>query len=365
MKILKLTTFFVVFFSVFFLNSCKENNNVSNNQTDINAQTVSHQTLNFNFSFEFINQKQYKCGDSVSISFDITDTIKTDTIILFLNDNLEKRFTNNFNYTFNTENLRVGIQKIKIIVYSDGAQKTIDKTFTLYSDITPKDIGYKVINSYHHDPEAYTQGLFYHEGILYESTGLETRSSLRKVKIETGEILNSIIIPNNFFGEGITLFNNKIFLITWQDHVAYVFDKETLNNIAEFNYNTEGWGITNDDVYLYMSDGTNNIYVIEPTNFTVIDKIQVYDNEKRIMYLNELEMINGLIYANIYTTDFIVVIDPANGKVLEKINLAGILPNSLKTPSTDVLNGIAYDKENERIFVTGKNWARLFEVEFK
>ncbi|MBN2663553.1 MAG: glutaminyl-peptide cyclotransferase [Bacteroidales bacterium] len=365
MKILKLTTFIVIFFASFFLNSCNENNDVSNNQTDTNTQTVNHQALNFNFSFEFINQKQYKCGDSVSISFDITDTIKIDTIVLFVNDILEKKFTNNFDYTFNTENFRVGVQKIKIIVYSDDKQKTIDKTVTLFSDITPKNVGYKVINSYNHDPEAYTQGLFYHEGTLYESTGLETRSSLRKTKVETGEILNSIIIPNNFFGEGIALFNNKIYQITWQDHVAYVLDKETLSIIAEFNYSTEGWGITNDDTHLYMSDGTNNIYIIEPTNFSIVDKIQVFDNEKKIMYLNELEMINGLIYANVYTTDFIVVIDPATGKVLEKINLSGILPNSLKTPSTDVLNGIAYDKQNERIFITGKNWARLFEVEFK
>lgn len=332
---------------------------------DTLSEVVYIEELNIDYTFEIINQNKIKFGDSLGVSFLLSDTIKLDSIDLFINEKRQTGFTSDFEYKIATNNLNVGMQTIRLEIYAEGKYKEVEKSFVLYSDIVPKNKTYKVKNSYKHDPEAYTQGLFYHDGILYESTGLETRSSLRKVNVETGEVINSIIIPNNFFGEGITIFNDVVYQITWQDHVAFSINKDNLGIISEFSYSTEGWGITNDDTYLYMSDGSNNIQIIDPGTFSVVDIIQVYDNENRMMYLNELEMINGLIYANVYTADFIVVIDPATGKVLEKIDLSGILPNALITPQTDVLNGIAYDAENDRIFITGKNWPRLFEVEFK
>ncbi len=364
MKILKHLVFFSFLFIIFLQISCKNDDNTSNIIDDSSNVTTNSEPLSFQYTFEFNNQTKLFCGDSVPISFSITDSVKIDSILLFINDKRVKKFTENFVYNINSSDLKTGIQIVKIKVFSNEKQKNIEKNFTLYSDIVPENKTYKVIKTYNHDKNAYTQGLYYDkDNIMYEATGLETKSSVRKVNFETGEVLNSMVTPNNVFGEGITVFNDKIYQITWQDHIAYVFNKDDFSLQTEFNYSTEGWGLTNDDTYLYMSDGTNNIYKIDPNTFSFVDKIQVYDNKSRIMYLNELEMINGKIYANVYMSDYIVVIDVKTGKVLEKIDLSGILDNSLRTQQTDVLNGIAYDKENNRIFVTGKNWPRLFQIE--
>jgi glutamine cyclotransferase len=222
---------------------------------------------------------------------------------------------------------------------------------------------YKVINEYPHDPEAFTQGLVYENGVLYEGTGLHNHSSLRKVDLKTGTILKIYELPDTYFGEGITLYKNKIFQITWKSGTALVYDKDTFEIITQFKYSTEGWGITHDGKKLIMSDGTSYIRFRNFETFEEIGKIHVLDNGTPITQLNELEYINGHIYANVWQTDNIAIIDPDTGKVTSWINLEGLLPPEERTVQTDVLNGIAYHAPADRLFVTGKKWPKLYEIQ--
>jgi glutaminyl-peptide cyclotransferase len=256
-----------------------------------------------------------------------------------------------------------GRKSLKVIAYKDGKmQNPIARFLVFYSDVVPKMQGYKVINSYPHDRRAFTQGLFYYKGSLFESTGQETESSLREVELTTGKVIRQLNIESSLFGEGITLCKDRIFQVTWRNKVGFVYDKDSFKQINKIFYPTEGWGLTTMDDRIVMSDGTNILYFYEPEMFTVISKIEVYDNEKMIDSLNELEFINGEIWANIWMQDLIARIDPVSGKVKGYINLQGILSESDRNPDSEVLNGIAYDKDTKRIFVTGKRWPKLYEI---
>ena len=224
-------------------------------------------------------------------------------------------------------------------------------------------VTYKVKKIYPHDTHAYTQGLVFQDNILYESTGLKGESSIRKVKLETGQVLQSYTIDPNVFGEGIALWGDSIVQITWQSHRGFVYDKRSFQKLGEFYYSTEGWGLTQDGNYLIMSDGTNHLYYLSPQTFAVVNTVEVYDNKGPVSLLNELEYINGRIYANIYTKDLIAIINPGSGLVEAYIDMKGLLPPSDRKPGTDVLNGIAYDFERGRLFVTGKNWPKLFWID--
>jgi glutamine cyclotransferase len=256
-----------------------------------------------------------------------------------------------------------GRKSLKVIAYKDGKiQNPIARFLVFYSDVLPKINGYKVINSYPHDKHAFTQGLFYDKGTLYESTGQETESSLREVEIASGKVLRQLNIDASLFGEGITLFKDRIFQVTWTSKVGFVYEKETFKQLNKIYYPTQGWGLTTINDNVVMSDGTNILYFYEPEMFTVVSRIEVYDNEKKIDSLNELEYINGEIWANIWMQDRIARIDPASGKVKAYIDLAGIFPQNERNPEAEVLNGIAYDKDARRIFVTGKRWSKLYEI---
>jgi glutaminyl-peptide cyclotransferase len=221
----------------------------------------------------------------------------------------------------------------------------------------------EIYNSYPHDAGAFTQGLIYADGFFYEGTGLyEGKSSLRKVAIETGEVLQKINLAPEYFGEGIALYDNKIIQLTWQNKKGFVYDKYTFQLLEEFSYDTEGWGITNDGKYLIMSDGTDVLYYLNPDDYSTVKQINVTANGEAVTRLNELEYINGRIYANIWQTDRIAIIQP-DGKVIGWIDLGGILPSGDCTTEIDVLNGIAYNAANNRIYVTGKYWCKLFEIE--
>ncbi len=226
----------------------------------------------------------------------------------------------------------------------------------------PKQYTYKVVKSYTHDTQAYTQGLFYHNGALYESTGQYGQSSLRKVTLSSGGIEQISRMPRNLFAEGACLLNNKIYQLTWQEQRCLVYDLNSFRQTGSFGYSTEGWGLTTDGKLLIMSDGSSTLYFRDPESFAELRRVKVRNNGKEIPYLNELEYINGEIWANIYTTDLIVRINPADGKVTGVIDLQHLLPRSLHSAQTDVLNGIAYDKAGNRIFVTGKNWPKLYEI---
>lgn len=265
--------------------------------------------------------------------------------------------------TWNSSDAKTGNNTITAIGYFKGENTRVSKSVILLSDIEPAIKKYKVIASYKHDKEAYTQGLFVYKSVFYEATGLKGESSLRKTNIKTGEVIQSYAIPNDIFGEGITLFNNKIIQLSWQDHVAYIYNLETFEKTDEFEYDTEGWGLTNDGTNLIMSDGSNILYIIENQSYSIINQLEVYDNKKPVKLLNELEYIDGVIYANIYTTDKIAMIDAKSGKVLAYVDMTGLLPQSDYETETDVLNGIAYDFDTKKLYVTGKKWSKLFEIE--
>lgn len=221
---------------------------------------------------------------------------------------------------------------------------------------------YEVVNIYPHDPGAFTQGLIYQDGMLYESTGREGSSSLRRVRLETGEVLDRVALDDNLFGEGIALCGDQIVQLTWRSHVGFVYDRETLARVGTFTYETEGWGLTCDGTRLIMSDGTSRLYFRDPETLGVEHYVTVRDGAEEVGNLNELEYIDGLVYANVWPTDRIAVIDPADGRVAAWLDLSGLLETQQPTGRVDVLNGIAYDADGNRLFVTGKWWPWLFEI---
>ena len=222
---------------------------------------------------------------------------------------------------------------------------------------------YKVVNAYPHDRNAFTQGLVFENGVLYEGTGLRGRSTLRRVKLETGDILQIRELPAQLFGEGVTIYGDKIIQLTWQSNIGFVYDKNSFELLQEFHYPTEGWGITHDGKRLIMSDGTSTLHFLDPATLEEIGRIEVYGNDDPVTRLNELEYVRGEIYANVWQTDRIARILPQTGQVIGWIELEGLLNAKDRSEPVDVLNGIAYDAENDRLFVTGKLWPRLFEIE--
>jgi glutaminyl-peptide cyclotransferase len=223
--------------------------------------------------------------------------------------------------------------------------------------------GYEVVHTYPHDPTAFTEGLFYLNGFLYESTGLEQHSSIRKVRLETGEVLQKYDVPAQYFGEGIVNWHNHLISLTWKSHVGFVRDLATFKVQREFHYEGEGWALTQDGKQLLMSDGTPEIRLLNPETLVPVGRIQVTLEGKPVNNLNELEWVKGEIYANLWQTNWILRIDPHDGQVVGAINLAGLLsPSDIIKGQTDVLNGIAYDAKGDRLFVTGKNWPKLFEI---
>lgn len=221
---------------------------------------------------------------------------------------------------------------------------------------------FEVLKTYPHDSEAFTQGLVYQDGTLYESTGLYGESSLRKVALETGEVLKRIDLPPEYFGEGLAIWEETLVQLTWRAGTGFVYNLEDFSMLGHFTYPTEGWGLTQDGQRLIMSDGTDKLFFLDPETFQVIDSVSVTWEGEPVHRLNELEFIRGEIFANIWQTDNIVRIDPQTGEVTGWIDLRGILPPESRTPDTDVLNGIAYDPEGDRLFVTGKFWPVLYKV---
>lgn len=221
---------------------------------------------------------------------------------------------------------------------------------------------YRVVRAYPHDPGAFTQGLEYHDGFLYEGTGLPGRSTLRKVKLETGQVLQEARLPAPLFGEGITILNGQVLQLTWQHQVGFVYGLSDFVPQRNFQYPGEGWGLTNDGQRIYMSDGTDKLRVWNGTTLGEVSRLTVHDGTQNVANLNELEWVRGEIWANVWQTDRIARISPADGHVTGWINLNALLPSADRTDQVDVLNGIAYDSASERIFVTGKLWPKLFEI---
>lgn len=221
---------------------------------------------------------------------------------------------------------------------------------------------YQVVKAYPHDPDAYTQGLVMHDGTLYESTGLQGESTLRRVDLNNGSVLQKREIPEKFFGEGLAWSKDNLVQITWQDHVGTVYDPLTMEPKKTFSYPTEGWGLTSDGKSLILSDGSETLYFLDPETFQETRRITVKELGKAVPMLNELEYVKGEIFANVYQSDRIARINPKTGEVTGWIDLTGLLPASERTGTVDVLNGIAYDAKQDRLFVTGKLWPKLYEI---
>tara|TARA_B110000003_G_scaffold121437_1_gene123820 strand:- start:16911 stop:17957 length:1047 start_codon:yes stop_codon:yes gene_type:complete len=273
-------------------------------------------------------------------------------------------------FTLDTKDFGTGKHIISaMVIYGDQKSKRINSSVEVFSNIPFTSYDFKIKNIYPHDETAYTQGLEYHNGFLYESTGQNGKSSLRKVELRTGKILQKIDLDRRYFGEGMTIIENKIFFLTWKSNKGFVYNLNTFELESEFLYDRskEGWGLTHSDTELIKSDGTSKIWFLDPKTQKEQRYIQAYTNKQSISQLNELEFINGKIYANYWQKPLIAIINPTNGIVEGIINLSNLVKEIGKTQKlvkeNDVLNGIAYDNKNDRLFVTGKNWKKLFEIE--
>jgi glutaminyl-peptide cyclotransferase len=348
--------FFLLFFIVFTFLKC------NSSQNNMNTKQLSNPNL-LKLSFAD-NKTVYLKGDTISISIIKTDIPNFDSCHVFIDNYLVHSIQHIDNIKLISDSLKMGTRKISLKYFSNNEIWNGNISFTLIPKDAPIQRKYKIINTYPHDIEAYTQGLEFDEGVyMYEGTGLRGKSTLRKVNFETGKVEQVVELEDTYFGEGISIVDNKIFQLTWQEKIGFVWDKESFNLISTFTYPTEGWGLCFDGTNLLMSDGSNNIYTMSVPYFKEIDRIEVFTNAGAVRYLNELEYIEGYIYANVYQSDIVVKIDPFNGEVIERIDFSGLLKKEDIKPQTDVLNGIAYDSINKRLFVTGKNWPKLFEVE--
>ena len=224
---------------------------------------------------------------------------------------------------------------------------------------------YEVVKAWPHDREAFTQGLVFRDGNFIESTGLNGRSTLREVQLESGRVLKQVTVPPEYFAEGVAVIGGDLFQLTWQNRKGFIYDVDTFQLRKEFTYEGEGWGLTTDGKSLILSDGTSQIRFIDPVTFSVTRTISVTMDGKPVDRLNELEYIRGQIFANVWQTDDVIRIDPATGIVRGVIDFSGLLAPQDRAPDTDVLNGIAYDAKNDRLFVSGKRWPRVFEVRVK
>lgn len=263
-----------------------------------------------------------------------------------------------------TDSFSFGSRSISARIFANGTEESTHTNIVFLPE-APQYYGFKVINEFPHSPDAFTQGLEFHEGYLYESTGQYGSSSLRRTQVENGEVLNQIALDTRYFGEGLTRVGDRLIQLTWMENTGFVYDLNTLNKISEFRYGTqrEGWGICFDGERLIKTDGSNKLYFLNKDTYEDEEIREVYNHQGPVKSLNELEYIDGLVYANVYMEDIIVIIDPKTGAVVGEINLIGIYPEKNERPYDNELNGIAYDRQNDRLFVTGKKWSKLFEIE--
>lgn len=290
-----------------------------------------------------------------------SDDVKIDSIQVTIDDETQTFLTSEFN--LGVPSRRVGSKRILVKVFCGEESETHYRKVTILSENEPETYTYQVERELPHAVEDYTQGLLIHDGVLYESTGQRGESSVKKKQLETGAMIKAHNLGADFFGEGLAFHDNKLFQLTWTSGKAFVYDLD-LNQTATFNYSSQGWGLTSYKKHLIMTDGSEKLFFVDPNSFTVVNELEVYDNEGKQEALNELEVIDDVLYANVYQEDYILAIDLATGEVLRKIDMTGLL-SAEESEEADVLNGIAYDTETLKIYVTGKWWPKLFEVTFE
>lgn len=260
---------------------------------------------------------------------------------------------------------KLGKQTIEAVVYFNNEHQSVFQNIIILNSETPKIFTYKIINEYPHDITSYTQGLEFFNDTLYESTGQYKESKLRKVDYRTGNILKNINLADEYFGEGLTILNNKIYQLTWQKGIGFIYDLNNFEKTNSFKYgkSKEGWGLCNNGKVIYKSDGSEDIWILNPETLIEQEYIQVYTNKGPIKEINELEWINGKIYANRYQKDGVAIINPENGAVIGVIDFSPLKKLVKQHQGLDVLNGIAYNPKTKTVFVTGKRWDKLFEIE--
>lgn len=321
-----------------------------------------------NSIFTFDDSKfsaQYQSQDNLKLGVLNPNTKAVDSVEYFNNDvkigskkGLEK-------LTFELKNQKLGYQNLKAVVHFEGENSVATTRIELVSNVTPKALKYTIVNTYLHDTASFTEGLEFYNDTLYESTGSgnDCKSYLRKYNYKTGEIYKQTNLDPIYFGEGITFVNNKIFQLTWQNKTGFIYNANTWKLEKTFTYDRdiEGWGMTNDGKNIYQSDGTEKIWKMNPDTQKMMDYVNVYSGDYKIPKINELEWINGKIFANVWQKDLIAVVNPANGAV-EGILDFSALRKSIQFPRAEVLNGIAYNPKTKTIFVTGKQWDKMFEI---
>ena len=306
-------------------------------------------------------------NQELTISVSEKNNKSIDSVQFLLDDKKVKR--DKTSATLKINDYKLGKHIITAIIFHDNKTTKVTETIYFLADAAPEIYTYKIINTFPHDKDAYTQGLEFFNGFLYEGTGRKGSSSIRKVELKTGKILQQKDLDQQYFGEGITIFNNKLYQLTWQSGIGFVYDLNTFEQEKTFNYtkSREGWGLTHNGEKLIKTDGTEFIWFLNPETLVEESYIEVYTNERKVEKLNELEYVNGLIYANIWQQNTILIINPTTGKVEGVANLNGLKTTIEKeqaiVDTDEVLNGIAFDKNSNRLFVTGKHWGKLYEIE--
>lgn len=314
------------------------------------------------FSLEIKNSKKtYTPKDVLSASVKNDKNIKPDSIVYYL-DKI-RIYTQENNISLSEQKL--GNRTLKAEIFAQDKKYEASQIITILSSVKPKLYTYKILETYPHDIKSYTQGLEFFNDTLYESTGKYQHSSLRKTDYKTGEVLKKVILKDAYFGEGLTILNNKIYQLTWREKTGFIYNLQTMEQTGTFVYgqSKEGWGLCNDGKNIYKSDGTDRIWTLNSNTLAEKDYIEIFTNTSKINSVNELEWVEGKIYANVYQQGSIAIIDPKNGAVEGVIDLTDLKTKVTQHPELDVLNGIAYKGEQNILYITGKNWDKLFKIE--
>lgn len=320
------------------------------------------------FSINTSAMKQhYSPNETLNLQVNNTKNKAIDSIVYYINNKRAGKVNRNESFTATLNESKFGYKNIKALIFYAGSSAEAEARIELVSDIEPELLEYEIVNTYSHNIDAYTQGLEFYRDTLIEGTGQYEFSKLRKVNYKDGLAYKETRLDKRYFGEGITVFNNKVYQLTWRESTTFIYDANTFKKLKEIPYTKkfEGWGLTNDGEYLYQSDGTEKIWKLDPENMEVVDYINVYTKTTKIKAVNELEWIDGKIYGNVYMRDAVAVIDPVTGAVEGIINFAELKSKVTQHPKLDVLNGIAYNPKTKTIFVTGKNWDKMFEIRIK
>lgn len=352
-----------------FLYSCGRNKPKDNN-TQLAAPAIKTEEVRYVNSIKLTSpgkNEKYSFNDEINIAFENKNRFPTDSAQIFINgEKIAVTGKDRQSYTYRLPEMKAGHTTIKVIAWHpENKQGVATSNILVKPDTPPQKYSYEIVKTFPHDPKAYTQGLVYHNGFMYEGTGQYGESSIRKSDMAHGSVLSVLNIDSQYFGEGVTIYNGKVYQITWKSRKGFVYDLETFTLESTFNYNSQGWGITTAGDKLIMSDGSNKLYHISPSDFNIIKEIEVYDNNGEVVNLNELEYVNGLVWANVWLSDRIVAVDPQTGVVKGELDMSNLLSKADKNKindKDDVLNGIAYNPEKKTFYLTGKRWPKLFEV---